>query len=502
MIDPIIDEEDLAVLNEQVVNLMNQQQRQEVIQQENIVKYKPYTEKVKADNDALVKKFDEDNKALKKYIIILRQFQRWEKDEKFNEKEKKKKELKEKEEQEFENLKKSMKEEKRRRRANPIYGGLKHLSPDKRKKWNNDDSEMNENDPSKVPHIFTVSSDKHLKFYSVLDCSLITDFGEIDSERVNVCIVSPNQEWVFTGGQESGLKKFSIKDQKLLKDFGKITDGSITSIAITDDSDFLYIGGSDKSLKKIDLRVDEIAHSVSDVHESGVLNIQQCSKLGKLFTSGGDGTIKQFNMEDLASETKEFKPAHEGIVQSMCITPNLKYLITAGWDKHIKMWEIFSHELIKDLGNAHKDVILTMALSKNGEWLFTGSSDQTIKKWVLKNSGIELFYDFGKQSAVYAMALGLDGRHLFTAGTDKTLKQWNIRNCRLVKDFGMIHDDTITCMAIANLSKAFNTEHSSSKIVRQESAKYEDENNDENADNNDGEKINLGEEAQIENDEE
>jgi WD40 repeat protein len=125
---------------------------------------------------------------------------------------------------------------------------------------------------------------------------------------------------------------------------------------------------------------------------------------------------------------------HQGLIMDTAFTPNGRYLVSAGEDKQIRVWDLKNGRSARFLSspiNADSD-ILTIALSPNGQWLavgglFVGTGDQkaTIRLYDFASGQLKAQLE-GHTGAVLALAFSPDNRFLVSGGFDETAILWDI----------------------------------------------------------------------------
>lgn len=94
-----------------------------------------------------------------------------------------------------------------------------------------------------------------------------------------------------------------------------------------------------------------------------------------LIASGGDGSIRLWHLEQ---NNCRLLSGHPWPVSALLFSPDGNYLISASWDKTLKIWHVETGEEICAL-HGHTDSINGIALA--GELIISASKDKTVKLW-------------------------------------------------------------------------------------------------------------------------
>ena len=120
---------------------------------------------------------------------------------------------------------------------------------------------------------------------------------------------------------------------------------------------------------------------------------------------------------------------HSGVVASLAISPDGRWLASVSWDKTLKIWDLNSGNL-KDSLTAHQQEILAVTFL-DSDYLVTGSFDQEIKLWSLHpqetpQSPLKLQEVFSAHTGSVQAIATIPNRPQFVSGSyDQTLKIWD-----------------------------------------------------------------------------
>lgn len=96
---------------------------------------------------------------------------------------------------------------------------------------------------------------------------------------------------------------------------------------------------------------------------------------------------------------------HGDLISDLAFSPDGKSLVTASYDKSVRVWDVASGEQ-KKFFQGHADKITCLALSRDGKTIASGGFDRTIRFWDAPVEPIEVGAD------VYGIAFSPDGKSL------------------------------------------------------------------------------------------
>jgi len=111
---------------------------------------------------------------------------------------------------------------------------------------------------------------------------------------------------------------------------------------------------------------------------------------------------------------------HSEPVYDAVFTPNGRWVITASFDKTLRLWDSQSRQSVRTM-SGHTGLVLSISVDPDGSRIASGAMDNTIKIWdVPVNSPITSHG--GHQGAVRAVAITRDGQWIISGGSDKTVQ--------------------------------------------------------------------------------
>lgn len=182
-----------------------------------------------------------------------------------------------------------------------------------------------------------------------------------------------NQLWV--GQNFDGIHIIDVMNKKEIKSL-KITSASIFDIKIYQNTAFVAL--SDGIIVVIDVATFTVKKHLK-ASDKSVRSID-INEITQEFAVGySDFSVKIFDLQDFS--LKLVINEHSNSIFSVCYSPDKKYLLTAGRDAHLKVWDVNDNYKQKHNIVAHLFAINHITYHPNGELFATCSMDKSIKIW-------------------------------------------------------------------------------------------------------------------------
>ncbi len=116
---------------------------------------------------------------------------------------------------------------------------------------------------------------------------------------------------------------------------------------------------------------------------------------------------------------------HTEAVYGIAFTPDGKQLVTASFDKTLKVWDAATGKELKsfDGPQGHQGLVLSVAISPDGRSFASGGADNSARLWDFPSD--RPVRDFVSAGPVNSVALSLDSKLVAGAGADGNVRIWS-----------------------------------------------------------------------------
>jgi len=133
------------------------------------------------------------------------------------------------------------------------------------------------------------------------------------------------------------------------------------------------------------------------------------------------GTGNSISLYELARARVHSIDSGHGLVNRILFLH--QWLVSAGHDRFLRVWELSSGALARAI-EAHNDSVYTLGVSANGQLLVSGGRDGTLRLWDT-SSWVRQGIFRGHTHSVLAVVVHPNGKTIASGGADGTIKFWD-----------------------------------------------------------------------------
>ena len=233
------------------------------------------------------------------------------------------------------------------------------------------------------------------------------------SGPVTALHLEPGLKEILAGTWSGSLVALDAKKGKVIRKYEEHRE-TITSLDFSPDGKYFASGSADDRLVVWDLKESASLFEMHQGNEYDVTTLAFSPDGETIATGDGENQIKLWDA-NLGEAIKTLKGHREPV---SCLLYDKKgRLISAGWDKEIRIWEGGKSKVLK---GHHSEIT---ALEISGDRLFSASEDGTVRIW-----------DLARQKEVEVLKVGMNLRclkvlgegNLVLAGTRGKILGWRM----------------------------------------------------------------------------
>ncbi|CAO3599577.1 unnamed protein product [Absidia cylindrospora] len=200
---------------------------------------------------------------------------------------------------------------------------------------------------------------------------------------VNDLSFHPNGGVLASCADDQSIKLFDLSKMGVKRAFRYLQDTQpVNSIDFHPSGDFLLAGTQDPHIRIYDINTLQCYtnRQQSDRHQAAITQIQYSLETGRLFASCSvDGTVKIW--DGISSQCiKTLERVHGGgmAISSIRLTRNEKYVLTAGMDSCLRLWDISSGKPVMEYkGHEQRSQMLQPDFSHDEKFIMMGDEAST-----------------------------------------------------------------------------------------------------------------------------
>ncbi|KAG8988141.1 hypothetical protein FRB93_004296 [Tulasnella sp. JGI-2019a] len=284
----------------------------------------------------------------------------------------------------------------------------------------------------------------------------------ISQEKITSVAINPSGEWLAFGAKKLGqLLVWEWQSESyVLKQQGHYFD--MNTLSFSGDGQSVATGGDDGKIKVWNNSSGFCFVTFSE-HTAAVSTVEFAKQGQVLFSASLDGTVRAFDLIRYRN-FRTFTSPSPVQFSSLSVDPSGEVVAAGSNDSfEVFMWSVQTGKLL-DVLTGHEGPISALAFSPTGNALVSASWDKSVRLWNVFGRGSRAVEPFVMNSEVLALAFRPDGMELAASTLDGQITFWDLDNSRQTsiiegrKDIsgGRKVDDRVTAANSAS-GKSFNS---------------------------------------------
>ncbi|KAI7862456.1 WD40-repeat-containing domain protein [Spinellus fusiger] len=183
-------------------------------------------------------------------------------------------------------------------------------------------------------------------------------------------------------------------------------------------------GSSDNTLRIWDTQTQECLETMEG-HRSRLWGLSSTVGGDYIASASGDATVKIWSVKNGKASCSTTLEGHAGDVYSVCYHPSENHVVTGGYDKSVRLYDINTGTVVKTF-MGHQLAVTKTIFNPLGNLVISGSKDNTIKFWDIV-SGLCIRTISSHLGEVTSVDINSSGTMLLSSSKDNSNRLWDVR---------------------------------------------------------------------------
>lgn len=298
----------------------------------------------------------------------------------------------------------------------------------------------------------SVSSDSKLSAFAYEGKVVYQERGNqhykvIQQKNVRELLFSPDGKYLVTKVEDITNRRCNLHIWNLAdeQEINRISQNyTLHSLVFSPDGEYLAAGSRERITYVWKVKTGEEVARIKHQQYAHQVSFSPVFKYGKYLLATATDTAQLWQLDwspqvmSFAHNAIENETIHKGILFDAELSPDGKYLATAGEDKTVIVWEVITGKMVVALHDSHP--IKTVSFSPDGDYLVTATDFQSLI-WEWKENTEEPLKCIEHS---HCSIFSTNGKYIATA-SGNIVKIWDWVNDKVIRELS--HQDQVTSLA-------------------------------------------------------
>eukprot|EP00904_Undaria_pinnatifida_P008974 jgi/Undpi1/5206/HiC_scaffold_2.g00488.m1 len=209
--------------------------------------------------------------------------------------------------------------------------------------------------------ILAAAGNPHVRLFEI-NSQNSSALASYDGHTTNVTDVGFQKDgkWMYTGSEDGGIKIWDLRAKSCQRNYD--VGSAVNTVALHPNQAELISGDMDGKIKVWDLTASKCSEVMTDGQSHPIQSLSMATNASVIVGANNKGTVYVFypGHDTKASANEGFKlahqfKAHDTYLLKCVLSPSVKQLVTTSADKTVKVWDVKTWGLQRELGEYDHD---------------------------------------------------------------------------------------------------------------------------------------------------
>lgn len=234
----------------------------------------------------------------------------------------------------------------------------------------------------------------------------------------------------ITCSKMGSIRKWNINNYSIELTHDPTNNNQLYANCFDFNDDVILVGWSDGYLRSYNAnKSNDPLWSIAEANKFGISAIKLSFNSKYIITAGNDGSLRVWDIRfrNLVSHLKE----HTAPINAIELYEDSRHALTCSKDRSLICWDFMEQKRIS-CHRQHMGSLNDMVLSKDQQIVVTVSSNKSITFWDIRQPKPNHIIKDAHENEINCIAISNAGNQIVTASNDSVVKLWDIKQYRLL----------------------------------------------------------------------